>query len=743
VTDHGLLSGLADDDHSQYFNTTRGDARYLQISSFSEHDIIDYHTADGAQYDIVGLTATDTLGLLTPASDISGGNTILISDSNGDATLSALTANGSDVAITSGALRWDSTNGALWLNNGDPTSTAGAMLVRSAVAGQIGLQIKQRSDQSGDLMTVNDSSNAQLWYVNNDGNIQSGAWQDKVTGWQATPGGKFTAWNANIRGTIYATVFQVDEVHASSGELIVTPSNGVMLENVVCNGEGTSIVLKIEDRPNTSAPMFRVDDVLYCFTLGIEPTTDVSLSSNFWDVDAAANEATLITAEAWFTVTSRAYSTDHWEYTCDVEKGVQFTLRDGTGIINYGQRLPSGDPGHISISAISGAHYDDGDPQQGSPKITVRTMGSDTPWNDGFTEHVIVGEIADVKTMFPDTQLSKSGYWGIAFSEDFSDSSKPHAVLSNQGTGMRNINMQFQQSDGEGGYNTTGVIYSNGSLSFSPDIDTFEFGLYFNTETESLMIGDPSGDRVQWLPDTNQLAILSGPLATESSNPQTNTPGLYLSANRLGHWTGTEWATSIDSGGNFSFIYAPTDPDETRTPGTGLFWDASSGRLNGMGENADSTVSEQFYIDATDGRFYAGGGHVTLDEDGISLLESSSATSWQDNERISFGDDMSILGWFVSNDKVLRIASTPGYATTNSYDADVRLIAAGGTASSPNEAEIRVESRNDSSPSNFYINTDQIEVSMVLPTSAGSSSGKYLPIVRGGITYKIALLDDS
>ncbi len=28
VTDHGALTGLADDDHAQYHNNTRGDARY-------------------------------------------------------------------------------------------------------------------------------------------------------------------------------------------------------------------------------------------------------------------------------------------------------------------------------------------------------------------------------------------------------------------------------------------------------------------------------------------------------------------------------------------------------------------------------------------------------------------------------------------------------------------------------------------------------------------------------------------
>ena len=31
VTDHGALTGLADDDHTQYFNQTRGDARYAQL----------------------------------------------------------------------------------------------------------------------------------------------------------------------------------------------------------------------------------------------------------------------------------------------------------------------------------------------------------------------------------------------------------------------------------------------------------------------------------------------------------------------------------------------------------------------------------------------------------------------------------------------------------------------------------------------------------------------------------------
>lgn len=35
VTDHGQLSGLGDDDHAQYLNNTRGDARYIQLGALN------------------------------------------------------------------------------------------------------------------------------------------------------------------------------------------------------------------------------------------------------------------------------------------------------------------------------------------------------------------------------------------------------------------------------------------------------------------------------------------------------------------------------------------------------------------------------------------------------------------------------------------------------------------------------------------------------------------------------------
>jgi len=55
VTDHGALSGLADDDHTQYYNQTRGDARYALVghNHSGVYSLID-HTHTGIYEPILG-----------------------------------------------------------------------------------------------------------------------------------------------------------------------------------------------------------------------------------------------------------------------------------------------------------------------------------------------------------------------------------------------------------------------------------------------------------------------------------------------------------------------------------------------------------------------------------------------------------------------------------------------------------------------------------------------------------------
>lgn len=71
VTDHGLLTGLGDDDHAQYHNNARGDVRYAQLShTHPSTQITDFSTAVDARIaNVIGTAPAnlDTLGELADA----------------------------------------------------------------------------------------------------------------------------------------------------------------------------------------------------------------------------------------------------------------------------------------------------------------------------------------------------------------------------------------------------------------------------------------------------------------------------------------------------------------------------------------------------------------------------------------------------------------------------------------------------------------------------------------------------
>jgi len=69
VTDHGALTGLADDDHTQYFNTTRGDARYSLTTHLHTGVYDPAGTAAAAVVTHVGLADPHTQYLLESALD--------------------------------------------------------------------------------------------------------------------------------------------------------------------------------------------------------------------------------------------------------------------------------------------------------------------------------------------------------------------------------------------------------------------------------------------------------------------------------------------------------------------------------------------------------------------------------------------------------------------------------------------------------------------------------------------------
>lgn len=115
VIDHGGLTGLEDDDHTQYFNASRGDARYALIS----HDIIANHMAPGADaWDVVGKNAAEQLAYLPTTTDAKNNpGQILRADNAGDVFVNQLTADQVNTpVIHADILTLDTSDRTIWKN---------------------------------------------------------------------------------------------------------------------------------------------------------------------------------------------------------------------------------------------------------------------------------------------------------------------------------------------------------------------------------------------------------------------------------------------------------------------------------------------------------------------------------------------------------------------------------------------------------------------------------------------------
>jgi hypothetical protein len=192
--------------------------------------------------------------------------------------------------------------------------------------------------------------------------------------------------------------------------------------------------------------------------------------------------------------------------------------------------------------------------------------------------------------------------------------------------------------------------------------------------------------------------ILSG---TPQFTIDATTGAITAISGTIGGWTITSTALSNAGGtvtlrgaGNLAF---GATPPTSATVGTGIF-------INNAGVYGLASNVQQFYLQASDGKAYAGAGAVTLDSDGITISEGTNdvnSVTWQ-AAALKVGQIYSNVS---SGNAILNLRSNPAndYATgttdviggTSSGNATLRLVS--------NSSERRA---NFGVSSGVYIGTD-------------------------------------
>lgn len=95
VTDHGALTGLADDDHPQYYNQARGDARYSQLGH--THAVAD---VTGLQTALDGKAASNHTHTASQISDSTAVGRSVLTAADAAAARTAIGAGTGDVTLT-------------------------------------------------------------------------------------------------------------------------------------------------------------------------------------------------------------------------------------------------------------------------------------------------------------------------------------------------------------------------------------------------------------------------------------------------------------------------------------------------------------------------------------------------------------------------------------------------------------------------------------------------------------------
>lgn len=604
---HNQLGGITPDQHH---------ARQHDIVSASDH------TATGSQYSVVGLSATDTLGILDTDFDGTVANTILRSNGDGRIRLSGLLTN-------------------------FIISEAGDISIVAA-----------------DDIRLNATGNDII--VESDATLRSADWVSGTTGWGISYSG-IGDFRELFADALTVETFIADVNLALAGSQIIPKSMAEIAEDLTLSdplNPGDTFTLTVYDLPTQEGiQVFEENDWVRL---------------RFFDRSGGG----LLVGDAWGTVTGNptpANGVQSWTFTFQGghTNVAGQTIRAGMVALDYGQ---SGD-GYWHVTTLQAfSPYAEIATWQTDPSIPANfTVHSRFGQLQGITSvdewGIWAGNQADnkyIKATNLGVTIENADLNVIDGNVYFGDDANTQYVSWN-GTSLI-IRGQLLLPGGDPVLGP-GLTW-RGTWAVSTPYAKYDavnyngssyIALVAHTSAASGTDGPPPGARWSLVAEEGDQGPQGeqGEQGPQGPQGEQGIPGidnqdfpflesldddiipgylgLMMTSERMGYvdFTGVNpiWYTYMDNDGNFYF--------GNPSAGSHLAWSVTTGKLGGFNNTGDT----QWWADANDGNFYAADGAVTINEDGIGLdLENFSAivpppTWYTIGKSVTWGDMVSVHGY--------------------------------------------------------------------------------------------------
>ncbi len=651
------------------------DAHHLRLHGITS--ALD-HTVTGSALDIVGLSATNTLGILTPSSAPGATSKILKSDTSGFLTLPKLTATtkitaplidtASDdltlspasgtVTINSNATASGTVQGATIIGTtklrsplidtatGDLSivPAGGDVNVTGNVSASVSITTPLITTATGDLtlaplddIMLDPASN--LVKITSGVSLQSDNYTSQLTGWRATYDGQ-----ADFRylfvDEMHAKSFIADLEQALAGGQIITKSVTLLYSTFTAPVAGGTTTLTVRDLPSaTGMAVFVNGDFIRL--------RKFSRAGGSLDISDCWGTVVLDTSYGTSGFDS-ATKSQRYTFTRSANPNAGAmtagtTVLEDAIVLDYGT---SGN-GYYEVNAIDGLYGANSPYAQivtwtTHPKnVTLRSRLGNLYgiWSvtneyglyagNGVTDNDSYLRISNnaVRLNNVPLQLYSSGTQKVNIDANGTNvwigTDSANKKLSWDGSTL-NVVGQITITGGSG----IGSLSDAGALAVADDLDDVPNGSTYFRTTANQVTG--AGRAYTAINSSNNLvtSVIPASAITPSG------AGLYLGSNYMGYYDSSVWKTYIASNGDFKMAGS--------SGSNYLQWDASANKLQGVGGSV-----EQWYADASDGKLYAGAGNVWMDASGINLLVELADTSPSYmNFRNSADDIVGAVGYF-------------------------------------------------------------------------------------------------